>query len=508
MAKSSKIFVLMILWLSLLANIFINSTHAVGVHPLIIDIDAIPGEICEFKLVLTPSDLEETVNISFYQPVQILNGSLVYEEADIGQFPAAGWVSLDANRVKVYPGGDTVINGMVRVPFSAGGSHTVVIMVEPEPPESQSGISFVIRYAIRLNIRIDRPGLRLSAQLADYGLVPGEYQEPLVQARLHNTSAWDYVVTGEATLRDHNRHLVERVVLNAATAVSFGMDSTRVYPGAMVDFFGEITRRLDPGEYQLRVFLRYGDTGQIVKNETIIVEEGQYNFPKADALGAFSLNEEKIEIDLRSGSRRSQAVQLVNELGEPIIVTTELVEVEPGYDYSVVDWIEVLAGTRMEIISRGRSRLAFTIAVPREAESGSYHGYLLLKAYSKSTGKFINERLLPVQVLVGDDHNAEVVVRSFAGGLLEDGCYLWVDIENSGNIPIEPQIHIVAFNQEGEFVQRGVLTVPEVVDKVLPQKAQVLDGFIDLEPGTYDIEISVLHQNVEILILNEKLQIK
>ena len=67
--------------------------------------------------------------------------------------------------VNVYPGSEAKVSGTVRVPFSAGGSHTAVIMVEPQVPMIQSGITFRVRYAVRLNIRVDRPGLRRTAEL-------------------------------------------------------------------------------------------------------------------------------------------------------------------------------------------------------------------------------------------------------------------------------------------------------------------------------------------------------
>ena len=92
--------------------------------PLVIDLDERPGDTQDFEIILNPGSSEETVLLSLYQPVQLLSGSLAYQEPDPDTFPSVNWVKLDKSEAKVYPGEDTVISGTVKVPFDAGGSHT------------------------------------------------------------------------------------------------------------------------------------------------------------------------------------------------------------------------------------------------------------------------------------------------------------------------------------------------------------------------------------------------
>ncbi|MDI9485693.1 MAG: hypothetical protein QM372_09545, partial [Bacillota bacterium] len=145
-----------------IALLILLSLHAdaVGVRPMILDLDLKPGETVPFEIILTPGQGEEVIDLSLYQPVQLLTGALAYQQPEHEAFSAVGWVTLDKDQVSVYPGEETKVTGTVQVPFSAGGSHTVVIMVEPQTPTAQQGITFQVRYAVRLNIRVERPGLR------------------------------------------------------------------------------------------------------------------------------------------------------------------------------------------------------------------------------------------------------------------------------------------------------------------------------------------------------------
>ncbi len=134
-----------------------------GVRPLVLDLDLTPGDRTEFEITLTPGTTEEIVDLTLYQPIQLLDGSLNYLPADPAGFPAANWITLERNQVRVIPGAETSVKGTVQVPFSAGGTYVAVIMVEPQTPVAQQGITFRVRYAVRLNIRVNRPGLLTGA---------------------------------------------------------------------------------------------------------------------------------------------------------------------------------------------------------------------------------------------------------------------------------------------------------------------------------------------------------
>ncbi|HXK98279.1 MAG TPA: hypothetical protein PK828_10525 [Limnochordia bacterium] len=497
--------ILMTVFLLLVLN---WSVVGAGVRPLILDLDLTPGDRAEFEITLTPGAAEEIVDLSFYQPIQLLDGSLNYLPADPAGFPAANWITLERNQVRVIPGAETSVKGTVQVPFSAGGTYVAVIMVEPQTPVAQQGITFRVRYAIRLNIRVNRPGLLTTCELTRFELVRGEDGQPVLKARLKNTSPWDYLVSGEITIRDDQRRLVERILIMAESLVGSNYTSVRLYPGYEVEMIGEITRKLTPGEYQLRGFFRYGDRGQIIHNEVIRVNEGDFNYPAADAIGVLTLEPQLIDLKLRPGKRRSQSIQIQSEVGDDAYIAVTLRDVRTEYPYSLLNWIE-LRNTEVLLRARSSTRIPVTLAVPRDAVPGSYHGNLVFLTLDPETGKPVSEKVVPVSLVIGDEFEYEVDVRSLAAKFIEgEGHWLSVDLYNSSNVMISPQITLVIFDKEGNYVHRAELNLPEGVDRILPLNSQQLETVIPkLENGIYSVELEIRSSGKQIAAFERSLEI-
>ena len=481
---------------------------AFGVRPLVIDLDLRPGDTRDFEIILNPGNNDETVLLSLYQPIQLLDGNLAYQEPNPETFPSVNWVQLDKQEVKVYPGEDAVVSGRVKVPFDAGGSHTVVVMAEPKVVPDQPGITLIVRYAIRLNIRVERPGLRTNAKLLDFDMLPGEEGEPVLVARIANPSAWDYLVSGEVTIRDKERRLIERVALNSGASARAGLNQTRMYPGSEVEYTGLVTKILSPGEYTLRAFFRYGEHGQITQSKTIEVVEGQFNFPGADEIGAFTLEPESIIMDMKPGQRKSQVLQLTSEIQDVSIIAIGGKDIEPDYPYSPLAWVELKGPGQFELPGRGRGRAILTIAVPKEALAASYNGFIVLEAYSPESGEPLSQRVVPLSVLVGDDHLYQVEIKSLQAESTEEGHLLSLDIANTGNVDLIPRADVVLTNPAGEFVERASLTMPDMGLKVMPLQRQQLAGTAEgLNAGVYQVQIVIYDGTREILSTTAELEI-
>lgn len=474
-------------------------TWAFGVRPLVIDLNVKPGDTRDFEIIFNPGNNDETVLLSLYQPVQLLSGNLAYQEPTPETFPAVNWVKLEKSEVKVYPGEDSSLSGTVKVPFDAGGSHTVVIMAEPKVAADQPGITLIVRYAIRLNIRVDRPGLRTQAELKDFNMIAGAEGEPVIVARIANTSAWDYLVSGEVTIRDSEKRLVERLVLNSEAGARANLTQTRIYPGSEVEFTGTVTRRLSPGEYTLRSFFRYGEHGQIIQTENITVVEGQYQFPGADELGAFTVEPERIEMELKAGQQKSQVLQLTSEIQEPAVLVVSGKDLYQEYPYSPLEWVELRGPAEFELSGRGRGRVLLTIAVPKETVDASYNGSLVLGAYAPESGDLLSQRVIPLSILVGDNHLYEVELKSLGAEQVEEGHMLSLDIANIGNVDLRPNADLLISTETGEFVERAALTLAEGTEKVMPLQREQLVGLAQgLQPGVYQVKVTVYDGRREI----------
>jgi len=483
----------------------VGLTGAAGVRPLVIEMDVRPGDVRDFEIALIPGSSEGMVDLTLYEPVQLLSGGLVYKLPENQAFSATSWVTLDNYTVRVYPDQESKVAGRVRVPFSASGSHTVIIMVEPRPPEMSSGITFQVRYAVRLSIRVERPGLRQTAELEEFSLEPGDNGQPIVRAVVKNTSAWDYLVEGEVTVRDAERRLVERITLVSPAASNAETQATRLYPGARVEFLGEVTKRLLPGEYSLRLYFRYGNQGQIVRNEVISISEGDFHFPNAERAGAFSLIPETIEYAAIAGERKSHVLEFVSEIADSVRIVAEPRSTDADYKYSSMEWVQLrMAGNEFELPGRRRTRLGLTIAVPRDTADGSYHGNIVVQAYDLVTQELLAEKTVPISVFVGEKFDRTVELRAISYGSRE----LVIDLYNAGNVVIHPQAEVMIRNSSGDFVGRAELTLPEGEKGILPLRRQRLEGRTPfLEPDSYELEVTVRDGATELLVVTKEIEV-
>lgn len=474
---------------------------AAGVRPLVIEMNVRPGDQRDFEINLTPGPTEELVDLTLYEPVQQLNGGLVYQLPTNPAFSATSWVALDSNTVRVLPDAESKVTGTIRIPFSASGSHTVIVMVEPRPPEIKSGIGFQVRYAVRLSIRVEKAGLRPTAEVTMLEVGPDNQGAPQIVARIKNTSALDFLVSGELAIRDQERRLVERITLRTPSGSSSGTDATRVYPGAEVEYIGSITRPLAPGEYSMQAFFRYGENGQILKNEHLVINQGEYVFPGFDELGAIVVSPPVAEHQLRAGERKSQIFEFESMVGDPVRVEISLAEVMSDYDYSLVDWLELRSQSEFVLPARAKTRLAMTIAVPRDASDGSYHGKASFKVYNNATNGFLSETVVPINVLAGTEHQRAMEVRSVTTQRIEgEGTYVSLDLVNSGNVAFLPQISAIVINEKGEFMERILFELPEGMAQMLPRQTQHVGALTSLlDPGMYEMEIDIAHGGIEIL---------
>ena len=132
-------------------------------------------------------------------------------------------------------------------------------------------------------------------------------------------------------------------------------DQVSVKPGCIPAAklsIGPVTKRLSPGEYTIRVFLRYGDHGQITRTKTIEVVQGQFNFPRADEIGAFDVEPITIEIEAKPGQRKSQVLQVTSEIQEPTVILLGGRDVA-GLSLLTFRWVELRPGGASFLVGVG-----------------------------------------------------------------------------------------------------------------------------------------------------------
>ncbi len=482
---------------------------AIGVRPLGLELDMKPGEEKGFEITLTPTDDSEIVRVSLFKPIQILDGSMTYQQLPVEFFPEAEWITLDKTEVQIYPGDNISLRGKVKVPLNAQGSHTVILMIEPQTQHNQQGVIFRIRYAVRLIIRIDRIGLRKRAELVDgWGLIPGEENQPLLEVQIKNDSDWDFEVSGEATIRDAQRNLIERVIMRSPASATANLDITRMYPGSHVQYLAEITKPLAPGDYTIQIFIKYGDYGQIVKSQHITIAEGQFDYSNADEMHIFAIEQQEIETTLQPGQRKTLAIDVRNETSEETMVLTKAQEVEANYSHSNLNWIqfhqeEIFLGARQS------KKVLVTCVVPKDIPPGSYHSYLEFLAYPpQKKEQPLEQQKIPLTILIGDTGLRDIEIQNLYSIFTEEGYLFSLGVKNTGNIVCNPKA-ILIISQNDSIIESIPLTLSEGVDQLLPNKSQLLTGIAkDLNPGLYHVEIKIYSDNIELQKIEKDLTLK
>ncbi|MFW5981008.1 MAG: hypothetical protein ACOCRU_00370 [bacterium] len=495
LAAKKRIFLLLTV-IVIIFSISLN-TEAVGVRPLVIDVDMFPGDTKEFEINLTPSDNDEIINLSFYQPVQLGTGSLTYQEADPDTFQAVNWISLEENRVEVPAGENRTVKGTVAVPFDAGASHTVVIMVEPETEAAQQGVSFKVRYAVRLNINIEKSGLRPTAELDSFEFSFDDQGVPTVKSLFRNTSALHYDVSAEATIRDERGSLVERFPLKTPVAWQGGRDSTRIYPGSEVSYTGSISKQLQPGNYELRLFFKYAGGRQIIERHDIQVEEA---FLSEESIESINISPSVLELDLRPGMVSSQPVEVENLSGENKTISITPRDVDINYPNSVFNSLDISirGGQELELRPYGSKRVVLSIQAPRDLEPGGYYGYLdFADQDSEDSGEVST---LNIEVLSGaDDIESSGEILSLYHDKSGEENIFSIEIKNTGDIHFLPEGRLVLKDKEGNIDRALDLELDGNIDKILPGRSELLLILTDeIEAGEYIAEVSLRDQNREL----------
>ncbi|MFP4662250.1 MAG: hypothetical protein ACLFPF_08665 [Halanaerobiales bacterium] len=491
----SKFKIIMLVTLTVL--FFSSYVGAIGVRPLIIDLDAVPGETKTFEITLTPSEDDEIVNINYYQPIQMETGDLSYQEADSQSFPAINWIELEQNRVELPADENRKVKGTVTVPFGADSSYTAILMVEPEVEEAEQGVTFKVRYAIRLNINIQSPGMRPRGEITSFEFDTESGEQPIINTIFHNTSKMHYDTSAEATIRNEQGRLLQRLQLKTPAAWQSGRESTTVYPGAEVLYTGTVTEPLYPGNYEIGIFYRYADGMQIIERQEITVEG---NLGSEEELKPIRLSPENISMNIRAGSSDNQVIEIENYGEAPISLNVSGRDIVRDYSHSLYKAVKIqLRGAEnLTILPGSKKRVVLSVNAPQDIESAGYYGYIDFVHQISEEEKEVYTN--PVDVIVGQEEfepGIEILSLHYDGEG-EEGIYS-VETANQGDIHITPEGELTIKDSSGEIVTEIDLGLQEGVNRILPDRSALLIAVAEkLNSGTYTAEVNIDENGQEI----------
>lgn len=474
------------------------SALAVGVQPLTVDLRVAPGQTATFSLVLTSAGQPERVKLRLYQPVQLRSGELDYRPADPQTYPPAGWVRLDPEEVELPATGGLTVQGRVSVPFGAGGTHPIVVMVEPQVAAGPGSVAVQLRYAVRVNVRV--PGLAQRPRVEIQELVLGLHQGvPSARVAIHNPTALDFLVEAQATLRDQNRRLVARLTLASETGHRSGRNQTRLYPGATVDFFAPLPVRLDPGRYDLQVFVTYDETGRATARREVVLEAPLGAVRAGSAGEVLRAEPAQLALNARPGELLSAQVALSNGGASALEIYAFAREVAPGYSRSVWPYARVRSALPLKLEPGRSGRLALALQPPRDLPPGGLYGMLVLRAWpggtDPRTAPPAAEAVVPVALVVGEPGPPMLALRGISylppggGG---SGATLEVQVENTGAIHVLPEARLRLETEAGQAAGEWNLQLSPPAPWLPPGEIATLSTAVpELAPGRYRAVVRV-----------------
>ncbi len=480
---------------------------AVGVKPLVLDYNMEPGQQEEFELIFTPGNMQETVILSLYNPTQNLTGGLNYSLGDPNIHPMLDWVRLEDEEIIINRGEETIVKGKIEIPYDAEGSHTAIIMVEPVEQEQENEVFyFKLRYAVRLNIDIDKPGQRPRAEMTEIKFERNEEGNPIVYSHIKNVSSVNFDAQAEATIRDENNRLIERLNIASKVAARGNRISTKIYPNSEVIFSGELSQPLYPGEYTLQVYLKYGDNRQLVERKTITLEE---ELRKSGPRRYISFEPEIISDNLQAGAPSTQVIEINNLFNEEIKVKINPKELFEKGQHSLfnIGELQMRGGEEFVLEPRKSARSVMIFRSPRDASAGGYYGQLELEVFDKND-ELLETRNIDLEMMIGEgwEYNAEINNFKFEN---QEGVQSFsFELKNLSSAHINPGAMVILKNGSDQIIKTVNLSAPEEVEKLLPEKSVNLIGkTTQIEAGTYNAEIVVTNNNQEIERMNTSVDV-
>ena len=465
---------------------------AVGVRPLVVELPLQPGETGRFALTLMPAGQPERVRLRLYQPVQMRTGDLVYQEADPVRFAPAAWVRLDAAEVEVPATQELRVEGQVAVPFGTQGSHTVIVMVEPQVQAGPGSVGIQVRYAVRLHIRVSGLERPARVEVQEFALEQADGRAQ-VRAAIHNPSLVDLPVRAEVTIRDDARRLVARVPLMTQAGRRSGQAQTRVYPGSTVDFTAPLTQALVAGRYELQLFVQYGERHQTTLRQELVLQEPLVPSGRPAAGDVLVVEPTELVVAASPGGLAIRTLQLANVGGEPLQVYAFARQGLDEGSRSIWPYLQLRGQLPARLGPGERARLQLTFQSERGQADGGYYGTLVLRAWPAGADPAllppVAEQRVALGLVVGDPGPPQASVAGVnyrPPATAEDEARLVVHLANPGAIHLVPGGRIRLEQASGQAVGQWPLRLAQDGPWVVPgQQADLVAGVPPLSPGAY-----------------------
>ena len=260
---------------TLLITLPINTNASVS--PTRIKIEAKPRDKVTFNLVVKNKNTPpRDYKISYSYYIQDKNGFQkevkLDDQANQGPWD---WIKLDSSETFIINGKESLpIEGTIRIPSrKSHGFHNILITVTEMTPTKKTGVT--LNYATASLIELTVTGSKKrpkNAILNPEIKIDEESGMSMVHLDFDNQSPYKGRLFMEMHLR-LNKRLIAKIPLVNEQSHRSEMIYTSVFPNNLVHVTGKIDKKLEPGDYEMRIVGKFSDVRLRSFNHKLSIDE-------------------------------------------------------------------------------------------------------------------------------------------------------------------------------------------------------------------------------------------
>ena len=483
-----------------------------SMSPIIIEMEAYPGSLKTFSVSLGNNGKVGLDSKMTAHPMSVEGAGMpvIVKESPRS---CSDWVTFETEQFRLGPGSGKKVICRLRTPKGVKGSYFALIACHGVPedssetsPETKASVRFSFKTMAVLIVTVPGSGVRSIVEpgvpMIETGRDKGGFA---LKVPVRNRGTLHTKIHGNAEIRSEAGQLIEQYELQAGRGFLLP-DHERLFTQR-----SEIT--LPDGAYQARVTLQEEQKSPMKAAFPFVVIDGKPEMRKIDdALRAeleakssgFIVATPHLNVDLRPGAQRTQAVEIANMTNKDIRLMAGIGDwlrdqdgndlVIPGgaaHGRSARDWISLRASS-ITLRPRSRTRVPITIAAPKETGGESYAALTFDRADRKldpSPQQRVKRSAL-IRVGVKGQAQSGAKVKSFQAERESNGVTGFrIDLLNTGDLSIVPELTVTIRDSDNQFIGK---TKVECSSFIQAGGEAIFKGEWKevLNPGAYSAELS------------------
>nr|WP_233186186.1 DUF916 domain-containing protein [Thermotoga sp. KOL6] len=519
----------------LLAGVFLlGQGVSVRMDPIVVSKTVSPGTSFNYEIFLENDNEFNPVTFKAFvmDVVETADGAYDVRQPGSTNYSIARWVKVEPDIITVPPKTTKSVLVTVNIPRGVSGGLYGAVVFEIQPPQEQTQrpaeegaygeVEFRYRMASFLEVVLSGTRHRVEAFPA-YFKVERSDDIPSIRMQIGdgalvftlgvlNKSNVHIVTKGTLTIKTKDGRTIARMPLGGGRGV--------ILPEATVGMRTITRRYFPPGEYIARAVVDYGGRRPIVAETPFTITEEKIETEEEKTESApvmLSIEPADVEIKAIPGSFRSEIVKVSNLGNETLSVNGKVLplkydlygELLPEEDRGKApEWISLRPSSFT--LRPGQSRnVRLSVKIPKDF-TGAYYADVLFR----TTKGLQTEAGANLLIFAGKEENiTKSASASVSYEIKENGIYVDIVFENTGNYHLNPQIAFGLNKIIPQQVTDEGLIIPEKTEvliqenisstnPVLPGTKRIFSVFIPmiLEKGKYELLVRCDYGSNPILI--------